>query len=135
MTTFLCNQLRHVPFLRHNIHLRELYLNDNRLVDVKGVLKNLKSLETLLLHNNQLEKLDTMVHEMAHMQCLRTLSMYFTRTFYLYFKLVLMDALFTLCFCFYDLCSVSLSVRLFGSTSFKILFTTTETQYCSGNID
>ncbi|KAK2184507.1 hypothetical protein NP493_262g01055 [Ridgeia piscesae] len=76
MTTFLCNQLRHVPFLRHNIHLRELYLNDNRLVDVKGVLKNLKSLETLLLHNNQLEKLDTMVHEMAHMQCLRTLNLF-----------------------------------------------------------
>ena len=74
------SQLRHVPFLSHNVHLRELYLNDNRIVDVKGVLNNLKSLKILLLHNNQLEKLDVVVHEMQHMMCLRTFSRYFNLT-------------------------------------------------------
>ncbi len=72
----LPKQLRRVQCLSNNFRISELYLQHNALVEVTGMLHHLTCLRVLLLHNNQLEKLDRVVGEFAKMQDLKTLSKY-----------------------------------------------------------
>ncbi|XP_043921500.1 leucine-rich repeat-containing protein 72 [Protopterus annectens] len=70
------NKMRRLPCLTNNYHLTELYLNDNELVDITGGLSHLTSLQILLLHNNQLTKLEATVAEFKKMQFLHTLNLF-----------------------------------------------------------
>ena len=69
-------QLRRLDCLRDNFQLAELYLQNNQLVEVFGALQHLTCLQVLMLHNNQLTKLDRLLKEFKKMQCLKTLSKY-----------------------------------------------------------
>ncbi|WAR01127.1 LRC72-like protein [Mya arenaria] len=55
--------LRGISCLSGNFQIRELYLQNNELTDVSGSLRHLTCLEVLMLHNNQLTKLDRLVKE------------------------------------------------------------------------
>ncbi|KAL4224483.1 Leucine-rich repeat-containing protein 72 [Mactra antiquata] len=70
------NMLRQITCLENNFQLSELYLQNNQLTDVYGSLKHLTSLEVLMLHNNQITKLDLIVKEFKKMQCLKTLNLF-----------------------------------------------------------
>eukprot|EP00057_Strongylocentrotus_purpuratus_P009512 XP_011663986.1 PREDICTED: leucine-rich repeat-containing protein 72-like [Strongylocentrotus purpuratus] len=68
------NKLRRINCLSINYRITELYLQDNELVSVAGLLQPLTSLQVLMLHNNQLTDLEETVNEMKAMQALHTLS-------------------------------------------------------------
>lgn len=67
-------QLRRLTCLSHNFQIAELYLQDNQLTAITGTLHHLTCLQVLMLHNNQLTKLDKVVKEFKKMQVLKTLS-------------------------------------------------------------
>ncbi len=71
---FLFAQLRVVNCLSQNFRLAELYLQHNELKDISGCLQHLTCLKVLLLHNNQLEKLEKVIFEFRKMQNLEVLS-------------------------------------------------------------
>nr|XP_006138391.2 leucine-rich repeat-containing protein 72 isoform X3 [Pelodiscus sinensis] len=70
------NKIQKLTFLINNYRLTELYLNNNELIDIAGSLKHLRSLQILLLHNNQLKNLDTTVKELKGMISLKTLNLF-----------------------------------------------------------
>ena len=67
-------QIRKLTCLSSNYQLRELYLQDNLMVELNGCLKHLTCLQVLLLNGNQLLKLTDVIHELRAMQCLKKLS-------------------------------------------------------------
>ncbi|KAF1495279.1 Leucine-rich repeat-containing protein 72, partial [Megadyptes antipodes antipodes] len=69
-------QIQDLTFLIKNYCLTELYLNNNELTDISGALKHLRALQILLLHNNQLKKLDKTVKELKGMISLQTLNLF-----------------------------------------------------------
>ncbi|XP_011682052.2 leucine-rich repeat-containing protein 72 [Strongylocentrotus purpuratus] len=69
------NKLRRINCLSINYRISELYLQDNELVSVAGLLQPLTSLQVLMLHNNQLTDLEETVNEMKAMQALHTLNL------------------------------------------------------------
>ncbi|NXJ61460.1 LRC72 protein, partial [Rostratula benghalensis] len=69
-------QIEDLTFLIKNYCLTELYLNHNELTDISGALKHLRALQILLLHNNQLKKLDKTVKELEGMMNLQTLNLF-----------------------------------------------------------
>ncbi|NXW26850.1 LRC72 protein, partial [Phaetusa simplex] len=69
-------QIQDLTFLIKNYCLTELYLNNNELTDISGALKHLRALQILLLHNNQLKKLDKTVKELEGMISLQTLNLF-----------------------------------------------------------
>ncbi|XP_010711035.1 leucine-rich repeat-containing protein 72 isoform X1 [Meleagris gallopavo] len=71
------NKIQDLSFLEKNCCLTELYLNNNELTDISGALKNLHSLQILLLHNNQLKQLGETVKELKGMISLRTLNLFY----------------------------------------------------------
>ncbi|NXT23268.1 LRC72 protein, partial [Syrrhaptes paradoxus] len=70
------NKIQDLNFLMKNYCLTELYLNNNELTDISGALKHLRVLQILLLHNNQLKKLDKTVKELKGMISLQTLNLF-----------------------------------------------------------
>ncbi|XP_052232387.1 leucine-rich repeat-containing protein 72-like isoform X2 [Dreissena polymorpha] len=70
------NKLRKLTCVANNFQLRELYLQSNQLTDVYGSLQHLTCLEVLMLHNNQLTKLDRLVKEFKKMQTLKILNLF-----------------------------------------------------------
>ncbi|NXS98993.1 LRC72 protein, partial [Jacana jacana] len=70
------NKIQDLTFLMKNYCLTELYLNNNELTDVSGALKHLRALQILLLHDNQLKKLDKTVKELEGMMSLQTLNLF-----------------------------------------------------------
>lgn len=70
------NKLRKLNCFSSNYQLRELYLQDNMLVELNGSLHHLTCLQVLLLNGNQLVKLTDIVHELKAMQCLKTLNLF-----------------------------------------------------------
>ncbi|NWW47573.1 LRC72 protein, partial [Pedionomus torquatus] len=70
------NKIQDLTFLMKNYCLTELYLNNNELTDISGALKHLRSLRILLLHKNQLQKLDKTVKELEGMLSLQTLNLF-----------------------------------------------------------
>lgn len=74
---FFSIQFRRLTCLANNFQISQLYLQNNQLTDITGALQHLTCLEVLMLHNNQLTKLDKVVKEFKKMQSLRTLSEYF----------------------------------------------------------
>ncbi|NXN35229.1 LRC72 protein, partial [Rhinoptilus africanus] len=70
------NKVQDLTFLMKNYCLTELYLNNNELTDISGALKHLHALQILLLHNNQLKKLDKTVKELEGMRSLQTLNLF-----------------------------------------------------------
>ncbi|XP_010186851.1 PREDICTED: leucine-rich repeat-containing protein 72 [Mesitornis unicolor] len=70
------NKIQDLTFLVRNHCLTELYLNHNELTDISGALKHLRSLQILLLHNNQLKKLVETVKELKGMISLQTLNLF-----------------------------------------------------------
>ncbi|XP_052802393.1 leucine-rich repeat-containing protein 72-like isoform X2 [Mya arenaria] len=70
------NRLRGISCLSGNFQIRELYLQNNELTDVSGSLRHLTCLEVLMLHNNQLTKLDRLVKEFKKMQTLKILNLF-----------------------------------------------------------
>ncbi|KAL5007599.1 hypothetical protein ScPMuIL_016405 [Solemya velum] len=70
------NELRRVNCLTQNYQLAELYLQNNRLVDIKDTLSHLTCLRVLMLQNNQLTKLETVVQEFHKMHALKTLNLF-----------------------------------------------------------
>ncbi|XP_074007071.1 leucine-rich repeat-containing protein 72 [Numenius arquata] len=70
------NKIQDLTFLIKNCCLTELYLNNNELTDISGALKHLCALQILLLHNNQLKKLDKTVKELEGMMSLQTLNLF-----------------------------------------------------------
>uniref|UniRef100_A0A8V0XCQ0 Leucine rich repeat containing 72 n=1 Tax=Gallus gallus TaxID=9031 RepID=A0A8V0XCQ0_CHICK len=71
------NKIQDLSFLKKNYCLTELYLNNNELTDISGALKNLHSLQILLLHNNQLKQLGETVKELKGIISLRTLNLFY----------------------------------------------------------
>ncbi|XP_072182393.1 leucine-rich repeat-containing protein 72-like isoform X1 [Diadema setosum] len=69
------NKLRRINCLSINYRLTELYLQDNELVSVCGLLAPLTNLRVLMLHNNQLTKLEETVTELRALQALHTLNL------------------------------------------------------------
>ncbi|XP_063956720.1 leucine-rich repeat-containing protein 72-like [Lytechinus pictus] len=69
------NKLRRINCLSINYRITELYLQDNELVSVGGLLQPLTSLQVLMLHNNQLTNLEETIAEMKAMQALNTLNL------------------------------------------------------------
>ena len=69
--------------LKTNYVLNELYLQNNKLVDIKGCLHHLTCLQTLLLQSNQLTSLADVIHEFRHMGNLKILSKLYTLLFLL----------------------------------------------------
>ena len=67
-------QLRSITCLGKNLRLQELYAQNNELVTITGSLEHLTNLETLSLHNNQLQKLEVVVHELRKLNKLKTVS-------------------------------------------------------------
>ena len=61
--------------LQENYSLTELYLQNNKLVELNNALHHLTSLRILLLHCNQLTILTDVVYELRYMQDLKVLSM------------------------------------------------------------
>ncbi|XP_054048949.1 leucine-rich repeat-containing protein 72 isoform X2 [Rissa tridactyla] len=70
------NKIQDLTFLIKNYCLTELYLNNNELTDISGALKHLRALQILLLHSNQLKKLDKTVKELEGMISLQTLNLF-----------------------------------------------------------
>jgi len=70
------NKLERITCLHGNLRLSELYLQHNALKSICGALAHLTCLKVLLLHNNQLEKLDKVVHELRSMHTLHTLNLH-----------------------------------------------------------
>ncbi|XP_071795894.1 leucine-rich repeat-containing protein 72-like [Asterias amurensis] len=70
------NRLRHVTCLKDNLRISHLFLQDNELVSISGTIGHLSCLQVLMLHNNQLSKLEETVNEMKKMQALHTLNLY-----------------------------------------------------------
>jgi len=70
------NKLRHIACLKNNFRIAHLYLQDNELVSISGAICHLSCLKVLMLHNNQLTKLEETVSEMKNMQALHTLNLY-----------------------------------------------------------
>ncbi|XP_063003659.1 leucine-rich repeat-containing protein 72 [Elgaria multicarinata webbii] len=70
------NKIQNLSFLKHNCCLTELYLNNNEIRDIAGALRNIHSLQILLLHNNQLKNLDRTVKELQGMRNLQTLNLF-----------------------------------------------------------
>ncbi|XP_065609055.1 leucine-rich repeat-containing protein 72 [Cyrtonyx montezumae] len=70
------NKIQDLTFLEKNYCLTELYLSNNELTDISGALKNLHSLQILLLHNNQLEQLGETVKELKGIISLQTLNLF-----------------------------------------------------------
>ncbi|NXC51262.1 LRC72 protein, partial [Penelope pileata] len=70
------NKMQDLTFLKKNYCLTELYLNDNELVDISGALKDLCSLQVLLLHNNQLKQLGGTVKELKGITSLQMLNLF-----------------------------------------------------------
>ncbi|XP_072365270.1 uncharacterized protein [Scyliorhinus torazame] len=68
------NKIKHLDFLRLNIHLKELYLNSNLISEITGALKNLASLQILMLQNNWLHGVAKVVAEIKKLSWLHTLS-------------------------------------------------------------
>ncbi|XP_021244819.1 leucine-rich repeat-containing protein 72 isoform X2 [Numida meleagris] len=71
------NKIEDLSFLKKNYCLTELYLNNNELTDISGALKNLHSLQILLLHNNQLKQLGETVKELKGIISLQTLNLFY----------------------------------------------------------
>ncbi|XP_072365268.1 leucine-rich repeat-containing protein 72 isoform X3 [Scyliorhinus torazame] len=67
------NKIKHLDFLRLNIHLKELYLNSNLISEITGALKNLASLQILMLQNNWLHGVAKVVAEIKKLSWLHTL--------------------------------------------------------------
>lgn len=70
------NKLRKLNCFGSNYQLREVYLQDNMLVELNGSLRHLTCIQVLLLNGNQLVKLTDVVHELRAMQCLKTLNLF-----------------------------------------------------------
>ncbi|NXL89410.1 LRC72 protein, partial [Alectura lathami] len=70
------NKIQDLTFLKKNCCLTELYLNNNELTDLSGALKDLRSLQILLLHNNQLKQLGETVKELKGLRSLQTLNLF-----------------------------------------------------------
>ncbi|XP_071104835.1 leucine-rich repeat-containing protein 72-like [Haliotis cracherodii] len=70
------NKLRQLNCLSENYQLSELYLHNNELVDITGAFHHLTCLQVLMLHNNQLTKLDRILTEIKKMQSLKTLNLF-----------------------------------------------------------
>ncbi|XP_018424457.1 PREDICTED: leucine-rich repeat-containing protein 72 [Nanorana parkeri] len=70
------NKISRVNFLTTNFRLSELYLDHNELCDIKGSLKHLTSLHTLMLNDNHLTKLQAAVQELKRMTNLRVLNLF-----------------------------------------------------------
>ncbi|NXX16471.1 LRC72 protein, partial [Podargus strigoides] len=70
------NKIQDLTFLIKNYCLTELYLNNNELTDISGALKQLRALQILLLHNNQLKQLGKTVKELKGMISLQTLNLF-----------------------------------------------------------
>ncbi|XP_025087207.1 leucine-rich repeat-containing protein 72-like isoform X3 [Pomacea canaliculata] len=70
------NQLRYITCLSTNFRLCELYLHDNKLTEIPGALRHLTCLRVLMLHNNQLTKLEKVLSELQKMLSLQTLSLF-----------------------------------------------------------
>ncbi|KAK7491475.1 hypothetical protein BaRGS_00017304 [Batillaria attramentaria] len=62
------NKLRRIACLSINFRLSELYLQDNELTEITGAIGHLTCLQVLMLHNNQLTKLDKVTREFQKMQ-------------------------------------------------------------------
>ncbi|XP_066305345.1 leucine-rich repeat-containing protein 72-like [Branchiostoma lanceolatum] len=70
------NKLRRIDCILNNFRLSELYLENNELIDISGALGHLTCLQVLMLHNNQLTKLEEVVRELRPMQALRVLNLF-----------------------------------------------------------
>lgn len=70
------NKIRKLTCFSSNYQLRELYLQDNLMMELNGCLKHLTCLQVLLLNGNQLLKLTDVVHELRAMQCLKKLNLF-----------------------------------------------------------
>ncbi|PAA83582.1 hypothetical protein BOX15_Mlig018317g4 [Macrostomum lignano] len=70
------NRLLKVDCLKDNLRLGDLYLHNNKLISISGSLGQLTGLKTLLLHNNQLSKVEEVVQELKNMQGLQTLTLF-----------------------------------------------------------
>ncbi|XP_072365267.1 leucine-rich repeat-containing protein 72 isoform X2 [Scyliorhinus torazame] len=70
------NKIKHLDFLRLNIHLKELYLNSNLISEITGALKNLASLQILMLQNNWLHGVAKVVAEIKKLSWLHTLNLF-----------------------------------------------------------
>ncbi|CAG2200171.1 unnamed protein product [Mytilus edulis] len=70
------NKLRSINCLTNNFLLKELHLENNQLTTICGKLRHLTCLEVLMLHNNQLTKLERVAKEFNKMQTLHTLNLF-----------------------------------------------------------
>ena len=70
------NRLHKVKRLDSNVRLRELYLQGNHLVTVQGSLSKLKHLEVLMLQENQLRDMRSVVADLQHLTSLRRLNLF-----------------------------------------------------------
>ncbi|KAK7099024.1 hypothetical protein V1264_003225 [Littorina saxatilis] len=70
------NRLRQISCLTTNFRVCELHLNDNELIEISGAIGHLTCLQTCMLHNNQLTKLDKVTREFKRMQNLHTLNLF-----------------------------------------------------------
>eukprot|EP00116_Pleurobrachia_bachei_P007108 sb/3467370/ len=70
------NRIYRVDFLRTNFQVTELYLQNNMITSITGSLKQLKCLNTLFLHVNQLTCVRSCVRELRNMLSLHTLNLF-----------------------------------------------------------
>uniref|UniRef100_A0A4W3HEI1 Leucine-rich repeat-containing protein 72 n=1 Tax=Callorhinchus milii TaxID=7868 RepID=A0A4W3HEI1_CALMI len=70
------NKIKKVTFSPANYILCELYLHNNKLTDITGSLKNVKSLRILTLHNNWLTDVLKTVKEFRNLKFLHTLNLF-----------------------------------------------------------
>ncbi|EDO45572.1 predicted protein, partial [Nematostella vectensis] len=70
------NKFRRLGCFQSNFYLTEVYLQDNMLIEVNGLLRHLTCLEVLMLNGNQLTKLTDVVHELRAMQRLHDLNLF-----------------------------------------------------------
>ncbi|XP_072910223.1 leucine-rich repeat-containing protein 72 isoform X2 [Hemitrygon akajei] len=70
------NKIKKISSLTMNYCLKELYLQNNLLIDVTDTLKHLTNLEILMLHNNWLTKLEKVIAELKKLMWLHTLNLF-----------------------------------------------------------
>ncbi|XP_078284976.1 leucine-rich repeat-containing protein 72 isoform X2 [Rhinoraja longicauda] len=70
------NKIKRINSLKMNWCLKELYLQNNLILDLTGSLKHLTSLQILLLHNNRLTQVEKTVTELKKMTWLHTLNVF-----------------------------------------------------------
>ncbi|GAA6088861.1 leucine-rich repeat-containing protein 72 isoform X2 [Tachysurus ichikawai] len=70
------NRIKRIRGTEFHCCLAELYLQNNEITSITGVLRHLSCLKVLLLHNNHLIILEETVGELRHMQHLQTLNLF-----------------------------------------------------------